>query len=298
MPASEHKPRTVTADQLTPGTAVIIEGVVTYSRVAKLIDGKDLELDKQRRNERGQTPINQPYTTIAIAEAKILPVNKDQGLSLEERYVEERFWKYVDDNSPNPWRYQPINKSKVLAPICQSTPEHPTMGDPVIMEGELAAGQKVILVMEVYVAKQYNRKAISLRAIFVPNPIRFASGDIRVSAAMRAAGVVIGATPIRVGGDAAPAEAAAPAYEEPAPAPAAAPAPPAPTADMLSSTPAAEPAQPAANMWTCPKCGNLVPNDMQFCGTCGTPRGNNPYASKPATSGGIRYDANQNDRAY
>ena len=81
----------IQANQLTVNAKIYVEGITTYSHLAKRIEGEELEKDKKRKQQRGMVIIDKPYTTISIEDAKIRPQNP-AALSLEEQYVQERFY--------------------------------------------------------------------------------------------------------------------------------------------------------------------------------------------------------------
>jgi len=48
--------RTISTQSLTPGELFCVRGKLTYGRLAKQVDGEELEKDKQRRAARGMGP--------------------------------------------------------------------------------------------------------------------------------------------------------------------------------------------------------------------------------------------------
>lgn len=82
--------RTINLNQLTPNTTVLVRGKLAFSRLAKQIDGEELQKDMQRRQQKGWLPIDKPYTTATINNAQIVCPNGQE--SLADQYVKEHFY--------------------------------------------------------------------------------------------------------------------------------------------------------------------------------------------------------------
>ena len=112
----------ISTNSLTVGAKIFVEGITTYSRLAKHIEGDELQKDMARKQQMGMNPITRPYTTISIRDAKIRPQNP-ANLSVEEMYVQERFYmkQDVDPNTKvptgNTYIYTVNNKSPFLPNI-------------------------------------------------------------------------------------------------------------------------------------------------------------------------------------
>ena len=168
----------IQTNQLTVNAKIYVEGVTTYSRLAKHIEGEELEKDKKRKQQRGMVIIDKPYTTISIEDAKIRPQNP-AALSLEEQYVQERFYmkSKIDaaTNTPvgNTYVYNINNKSPYLPPVSQFDPATKVAQQVNLNGNELATGLKVLLCLSVYQSKTWGGKGISLDGVIVMEPIRY-----------------------------------------------------------------------------------------------------------------------------
>ncbi len=289
--------------QLTAGNKVFVEGYVSYSRVSKHIEGDELLKDKERKMRQGMTPIDRPYTTITITDAKIRPVSHDMNnLTIDELYIQERF--YDSKHTSN-------NKSTYLPVISQYDPATNNATQIDIEGKELAVGLHVILELGVFKPKNYAQHGVGLNSIIVMEPIKYYT-------ASQTDYNVLGFTYTPLTGEAAkqavnpqgvasqPAEAP---YAQAAPAPSVAPMAPAnpysqvaPVAPAMPVAPVAPPMAPVQNVaptvaapaspWLCPNCGGTVAAGQVFCGGCGHKQGEAVSTSPYAPTGGINYDPN------
>lgn len=234
----------IQTNQLTVSAKIYVEGVTTYSRLAKHIEGEELEKDKKRKQQRGMVIIDKPYTTISIEDAKIRPQNP-AALSLEEQYVQERFYMKskmdADTNTPvgNTYVYNINNKSPYLPPVSQFDPTTKIAKQVNLNGNELATGLKVLLCLSVYQSKTWGGKGISLDGVIVMEPIRYYTSSAQDYSAL-------GITYVGLPEDEAR-EAAMPEHQDTAQTPAQASAPTAPVGNAFASAQQAQPAAPIAN---------------------------------------------------
>lgn len=234
----------IQTNQLTVSAKIYVEGVTTFSRLAKHIEGEELEKDKKRKQQRGMVIIDKPYTTISIEDAKIRPQNP-AALSLEEQYVQERFYMKskmdAATNTPvgNTYVYNINNKSPYLPPVSQFDPATKVAKQVNLNGNELATGLKVLLCLSVYQSKTWGGKGISLDGVIVMEPIRYYTSSAQDYSAL-------GITYVGLPEDEAR-EAAMPEHQEAAQTPAQASAPTAPVGNAFASAQQAQPAAPVAN---------------------------------------------------
>ena len=298
MPNTISNNRTVSESQLTVNTYVLVRGNIEFARLLNKIEGDELVKDQRRKMQMGMSPIDKPYTTVTLTNARIVPI-KPGFKSPEETFVEERFYKRAGDPADAPFHYTINNKSPYPNLFYQAEPGKNTEGTQIYPEAELANGLDVILILRIFQATNFARKSVTLHSIMLQEPVRYYVGNN--TKALEAAGIILHNTSRPTTGTAAPAPAPA--------APMSAPE----VSNPFSTQPVnAAPAAPAAvepmpepeGPWTCPKCGSVVAAGQMFCGTCGTQKNapvGNPYASQatPNTqAGGIRYDANDTNRNY
>ena len=285
--------RTVSESQLTVNTYVLVRGNIEFARLLNKIDGDELIKDQHRKMQMGMSPIDKPYTTVTLTNARIVPI-KPGFKSPEETFVEERFYKRQGDPADAPFHYTINNKSPFPNLFYQAEPGKNTEGTQIHPEAELANGLDVILILRIFQATKIARKSVTLHAILLQEPVRYYIGNN--TKALEEAGIILHSTqkPSNVEP---PKPAANPAVSTFATQPTQIMQPTQPTQMMQPTMP--EPEGP----WTCPKCGSVVAAGQIFCGTCGTQKNapvGNPYAAQVQNthSGGIRYDANDVNRDY
>lgn len=188
--------RQVDADQLKEGTTILVNGLVSYSRVISLIDGEE----RERRNQKRKHKILYPYTNLSISNATVQPVSQDpNNLTLEELFVQERrYASKKEDNQGKGLFYSIDNKSKNLPLIW--TPGENGYVQVEKPEGELAVGLNVTLVLETYKPRDNENRGIALRHILVNEPIRYQTGFDTDALASR--GIVFATPPKQMVGEA------------------------------------------------------------------------------------------------
>lgn len=255
----------VLATQLTPNKTVLVKGKLTYSRLAKLVEGEDLKRVDAQRAANGMQPIGRPHTSVNLSEAEVLFVDP-QNPTPEEIFVHER--RFASAKHPeHGMSYGIDNKSTQLPLIGVKKADGTT--DQVILEGDLAAGLEVTLVLRVYKPKNYSNCGLSLDLVQLHEEPRYFNAGIN-TAELAARGITFNTPPVRVEAAAAAAPAAVagaglpvgtdPQTGLPAPAPAVAAVPatppvmqPAPVAAAVAPAPvAAAPVAQAAQSFETP----------------------------------------------
>ena len=296
MPNTISMPHTVKSTALTEGTFILVRGNIEFSRLLTPLSGDALKADQERRRRLGQTPIDKPYTSVTVTNARIVPLVPGTK-STEETYVEERFYKYANDPADAPWHYQVLNKGSLPNTFYRAAPGKTTEGDQIYPEHELASGLDVILLLRVFQAKGFTQRGIGLNAVILQEDIRYYRGNNEE--ALRAAGIILNQRPNPNSNPAQEASATTQTAAAPAtPAASAAPAPGAPVTPFATEAPA----QPEG-AWTCANCGTVVAAGAQYCSNCGQPKPTasngaipgNPYGGQ--AQGGIRYGGD-NGRNY
>lgn len=286
MAKSNH---TVNESQLEVNKFILVRGNIEYSRLVHKIEGEELEKDKKRKLQAGMIPVEKPYTTVQLTNARIIPMSPTGQKSLEETFVEERFYKRKNDPAGAPMHYSIVNKSEYDNLFYQAVDGKTTEGDQIYPTHELANGLDVLLILRVFQSKSnFGRKSIALHSIIIEEPVRYYVGAN--TAALQEAGIILRDTP-KPETEKATAAPAAPA------APVSAPAP----GQAFATAPAVkEPEGP----WTCPTCGELVPAGQVFCGKCGSRKpeasaNNNPFvAQAQQAQNGIRFNPDDTRRDY
>jgi hypothetical protein len=264
----------VHATQLTPGTNVHIKGKLTFSRLAQLVDGEELAKSDAQRVQNKMSPVGRPHTSVNLAEAEVVfadPANPTP----EEIFVQER--RYLSKVHPEyGLSYSLDNKSTTL-PIVGVQKADGTV-EQVILEGDLAAGIEVTLVLRVYKPQGYANCGLILELVVLHEPVRYYNAGINTGE-LAARGIVFSTPPKRISGaeataaqaavPAAPAAAAGlpagtdPATGLPAPAPAVAAVPATPPV-MQPAPVAAVPAVPVVQQVPAAPVAPVVQPAQQF----------------------------------
>lgn len=242
----------VNATQLTPNATVHIRGKLTYSRLAKLVDGEDLVKADAQRVKNGMSPVGRAHTSVNLAQAEVVFADPANATP-EEIFVSER--RFTSAKHPeHGMSYSMDNKSTNL-PIVGTLNDAGEV-EQVVLESDLAAGLDVTLVLRVYKPKGYANCGLSLDLVLLHEPIRYYNPGVNTGE-LAARGIIFAAPPKQISGaDAAPVAAGAglPANTDAAtglPAPAA--ATPAPTLPVVQPAPAAQAVQPVQQVQETPE---------------------------------------------
>lgn len=326
---------TINNSQLKAGTKIYVEGEVNFSRIANIIQDTELAKDIERKRRLGMNPIEKPYTTITINNAKIRPVNPS-GLSIEEQFIQEKF--YQSKSNPGGMNYTINNKSPYLPAVAQFDPQTNTAPQINLEGNELAVGLKVILELIVYQPKSFTNKGIGLNSVMLMEPARFYGGAS--GADFSALGIqykplpsdearkamtpsehkatnvptmdsndnaYANAQPVAspTGNPYATAQPTPVAQAQPTPVQNSTPVAQAQTMVATATTPAQAqaPVEQPASPWVCQSCGTTVPAGQVFCGGCGSKKpeaptvmgGGNPYAQPTAAAPQGGISYNPND---
>lgn len=72
---------------------IAVKGVIEFSRTCSLIEGAELEKANQRDIAQGRRPKKNPYISVTISNATIVPADKVNGtFTYAENYIAERFY--------------------------------------------------------------------------------------------------------------------------------------------------------------------------------------------------------------
>lgn len=168
--------RTISTQSLTPGAQFCVRGKLTYGRLAKQVDGEELEKDKQRRAARGMRPIERPYTSATITGAYVcIPKEHKDNPTLEERYAQESLYTSHANGSQG-FNFSAVNRGNRLPWVGVRDPQDPFKVEQIVLPKELASGLDVTLVMRVFQGKP--NKGVTLDGVILNEPPRyFASAD-------------------------------------------------------------------------------------------------------------------------
>lgn len=166
--------RTVPLNSLTPRAIFCIRGRLTYSRLARHIDGDELTRDDQRRIQTGRRPVGRPYTTATICDAQVLYKDPNAAANpalrtIEESYATENLYTSTAANNSG-LCYSANNKSRNLPAVFEFNKDTGKYHR-VDITGELESGLDVTLVLRVF--RNQNNNGISLDQVLVNEPIRY-----------------------------------------------------------------------------------------------------------------------------
>lgn len=166
----------ISNSQLVPNKTVIVSGEITFSHVTKKIEGEEL----RKRDASSRYPHTRPYTTLTLANCKILPEDASGNLSINEQYIMGKM--FVSKTHPERnWNLNIENKGNSLPTIFQrSVKDGVTVADQIIPKGELASGLKVTIGIRIF--KGNPNCGASLDTIMVDEPIRYFGGSSSIEA--------------------------------------------------------------------------------------------------------------------
>ena len=165
-------------------TEAYVRGQVKFCRIARLIEGKALEDDANRKRSIGKDPITVPYTSLTIIAPQVVPKTPGEKSAFEAFLESERFYvstKYGDV------RFEAISKNPKKLPEVGHYQESSGTYKPVVLQGELAEGATVMMKVRVFAGKASNH-GMNLDAVMVMDPeVRYygSSGDVMASLAQR-----------------------------------------------------------------------------------------------------------------
>lgn len=316
----------IMANQLTPNTYIYVRGNIEFSRLTRFLTPDEIKREEQRRAQYTNFPPlpDKPFTTVTVTNARIQQMNPGAPLTLEEQYIEQKFYQTKNDNAQH---YQLENKSNNFPNFYQVKINPDGSIDPkhvveMPAKAELDKGLDVLLVLRVWKSQRFANCGIGLESVIVQEPIRYYQGGGALSH-LAQMGITVDAQLSEDERQAARTTAQAtntamPAPEAdhnitPMPTPVQAPvgnqysaqaqAAPTPAPNYMNA-PEADPAMAPQNTNTTWKCGGCgTENTGKFCNNCGTkkPEQNaNPYVSNDVVgqATGIRFDPNDMSRNY
>lgn len=181
--------------QTPAGSIARIRGTVYYSHIASFIEGDELNTRNAERQARGMNPYTKPYTTIGIDNAVIVADNPGQ-LSLFENDCQARFWqsKPTHRNQHSGNCFSVDNKGEYLPRV--GVQDGKGGYNEVSLEGELAAGTPVTLVVRCFDTR-YGNKGMSLDFVLVEDTEvhYFQAGTNAVINQLASRGIVFNSAP-------------------------------------------------------------------------------------------------------
>lgn len=279
-------------NDLTPNTNILVRGRTTFSRIARRVEGEELEREKARERARGARVIHdKPYTCLSIDQAEVV-MRDPNNPTKEEIWAQEHLFT-SNSGKYTGYCFTARNKSTTLPKVCLMnglSGTAPEMEEP--LPAELANGLLVTMVLRVFQAMPNN--GVSLDRVILHEPIRYYNSSIPDLSAW---GMTI--KPAENPAPQAPAT-AAPQAQPAAPAPVpntAAPAPVAPpTGNPFTTVAPQQPQQQPPMGMPAPGMPPVQPAAPANWPTYGQPAQPAPGEQQNAPTPGIRY--NLDNRNY
>ncbi|GAA1113910.1 hypothetical protein [Nocardiopsis metallicus] len=179
---------TIRADQLTEGSVVTIRGKLTFARLTRRIEGKELALANARRRQAGMKyDITSPYTTATIGGGVQVIYADPNNPTLEEQYVAERC--YISQKKPEDGLSYSIDSKGNNLPSIGIPGEGGFVQD--FSGQELARGLDVTLVLEVYKARDQENRGLGLTHVLVNEAPRYYTPGGVDEAQLKARGITL-----------------------------------------------------------------------------------------------------------
>lgn len=205
---------TIPAERLREGTQIFVTGNISFSRLAKLIEGAALARSIEQAQKRNALyPTKVPHTTISLVNASILTA-PGAAMTPEEEFVANQIYDIRSGENAGRKGYNIDNKSTYLPTILEPDAENPGAHKQLVLDRDLATGLSVTLVLEVFKPKDYEKRGIGLQQVILNEPARYyASGGINPEA-LKARGIVVNGPIVAVSGAEAAAQVVDPAFAQ------------------------------------------------------------------------------------
>ena len=195
---------TIPAERLREDQTVIVRGHISYSRLAKLIDGAELVRSIESARKRGSLyPTDKPHTTISLVDARVVPLTPGSP-TLEEQYTAEKLYQVKSGDNAGKTGFSIDDKSPNLPPVFEPIPAEEQDGAgshrQVILEQDLDSGLDVTLVLRTFQSGSYTKKGLGIQQVILNEPLRYYNSASIDTAALSALGITIAGPVQRVSG--------------------------------------------------------------------------------------------------
>lgn len=165
----------VTTNMLTTDETVMIDGKVSFSRISRKMNAKEIEAENARRRANGNkmSPLdpNKPYSYIELYDVTVRTQNPNAP-RLIETYISEHC--FVTPNSkthPNSNCFMAKNSGNGVPTLCILQPDGVNTIQHYLTEGEeLAAGLQVSILCKVFDSKNSPNKGLALETVIITDP--------------------------------------------------------------------------------------------------------------------------------
>lgn len=165
----------VNTNMLTTDETVMIDGKVSFSRISRKMNAKEIEAENARRRANGNkmSPLdpNKPYSYIELYDVTVRTQNPNAP-RLIETYISEHC--FVTPNSkthPNSNCFMAKNSGNGVPTLCILQPDGVNTIQHYLTEGEeLAAGLQVSILCKVFDSKNSPNKGLALETVIITDP--------------------------------------------------------------------------------------------------------------------------------
>jgi hypothetical protein len=169
---------TISAESLRADQYVLVRGHTSFSRLARLIEGPELEKRAAEGAARGQQyPTNVPHTTISLVDPTVI-FEDPNAPTQEELYVQGKFFQLHKGANAGKTSFSIDNKSTNLANVFEPDPDNPGSHRQLILGSDLATGLDVTLVLRTFKPKNHPKKGLGLQQIILHEAPRYFSQSV------------------------------------------------------------------------------------------------------------------------
>lgn len=169
---------TISAESLRADQYVLVRGHTSFSRLARLIEGPELEKRAAEGAARGQQyPTNVPHTTISLVDPEVV-FEDPNAPTQEELYVQGKFFQLNKGVNAGKTSFSIDNKSTNLANVFEPDPDNPGSHRQLILDSDLATGLDVTLVLRTFKPKSHPKKGLGLQQIILHEAPRYFSQSV------------------------------------------------------------------------------------------------------------------------
>ena len=195
---------TIPAERLREDQTVIVRGRISYSRLAKLIDGAELVRSIESARKRGSLyPTDRPHTTISLVDARVIPLNPSAP-TVEEQYTAEKLYQVKSGDNAGKTGFSIDDKSPNLPPVFEPIPAEEQDGAgshrQVVLQQDLDSGLDVTLVLRTFQSGSYAKKGLGIQQVILNEPLRYYNSASIDTTALSALGITIAGPVQRVSG--------------------------------------------------------------------------------------------------
>lgn len=177
----------VHASTLREGQQIFVSGKLAFSRLARVIDGAELE--KRVRDSKSKFPTKTPHTLISLIDPQVLPMDPS-AVTPEEQFVFEKFFTYGQGDNAGHQGLSVENIGQYLPTILEPDESAPGTYKQLVLPSDLATGLQVLVVINVYKPKDYENRGLGIDQVILQEAPRYYSGG-GSTAALAARGIVV-----------------------------------------------------------------------------------------------------------